>query len=297
MAVKRGLGKGLNSGKGVHALIPEQQVLTPQPTANGEAVVELKIIDIEPNTGQPRKEFDDLALGELAQSIREHGVLTPILVQKSDNGFYKIIAGERRWRASKIAEQKTIPAIIKNYDDIKVHEVALIENLQRQDLNPVEEALGYKQLMDDYNLTQEKISQRLGKSRSSIANSLRLLSLSNEALDLLAKGEISTGHAKLLAGLDDAKNQTALAQQTANNKLSVRELEELIKKSTKKAKPAKREDLNLKFAFAEIEKRIADSLATKVKIVNNNGKGKITIDYYSTEDLERITTLLSKNGK
>ncbi|MBQ7900837.1 MAG: ParB/RepB/Spo0J family partition protein [Clostridia bacterium] len=296
MAVKRDLGKGLNSGKGVNAFFPEPQSPPAQPAADGETVIELKIMDIEPNTGQPRKSFDDEALGELAQSIQEHGVLTPILVHKSENGFYKIIAGERRWRASKLAGQKTIPAIVKDFDEIKVHEVALIENLQRQDLNPVEEALGYKQLMDDYSLTQEKISQRLGKSRSSIANALRLLTLSKEALELLANGDISTGHAKVLAGLPDQKLQTTLAQQVAQNKLSVRELEALIKQSAKKPKQKKPEDLNLKLAFETIEKRIADSLATKVKIVNNNGKGKITIDYYSTEDLERITKLLENGG-
>lgn len=295
MAAKRGLGKGVN------ALFREQEpVAAPaatQPLAEGEAVVELKVVDVEPNAGQPRKDFDDTALAELADSIREHGVLTPILVQKGENGFYKIIAGERRWRASKLAGQKTIPAIVKDFDEMKIHEVALIENLQRRDLNPVEEALGYRQLMDDYNLTQEKISQRLGKSRSSIANALRLLSLAKPALDLLAKGDISTGHAKVLAGIEDAKQQAQLAELVAKDNLSVRELENIIRNMTKKTKKPKKEDINLKLAFETIEKRIADSLATKVKISNSNGKGKITIDYYSTEDLERITSLLENNGK
>ncbi len=296
MAAKRGLGKGVN------ALFREQEpvaapAVSQPPLAEGETVVELKVVDVEPNTGQPRKDFDDTALAELADSIREHGVLTPILVQKGENGFYKIIAGERRWRASKLAGQKTIPAIVKDFDEMKIHEVALIENLQRRDLNPVEEALGYRQLMDDYNLTQEKISQRLGKSRSSIANALRLLSLAKPALDLLAKGSISTGHAKVLAGIEDAKQQAELAELVAKDNLSVRELENIIRNMTKKPKKPKKEDINLKLAFETIEKRIADGLSTKVKISNSNGKGKITIDYYSIEDLERITSLLEINGK
>ena len=293
---KRGLGKGVNALFADHEPIeaPKPQ---PQAIPDGEAVVELKMMDIEPNSAQPRKDFDEVALAELANSIKEHGVLTPILVQKSDNGFYKIIAGERRWRASKIAGQKTIPAIIKDFDEIKIHEVALIENLQRRDLNPVEEALGYRQLMDDYKLTQEKISQRLGKSRSTIANAIRLLSLDKQVLDLLAKGDISTGHAKVLAGIDDKSVQTNLAQQVTKDGLSVRELENLIKSLNKKPTKPKKQDINLKLAFETIEKRIADSLATKVKISNSNGKGKITIDYYSTEDLERITKLLENNGK
>lgn len=293
---KRGLGKGVNALFADHEPIeaPKPQ---PQAIPDGEAVVELKMMDIEPNSAQPRKDFDEVALAELANSIREHGVLTPILVQKSDNGFYKIIAGERRWRASKIAGQKTIPAIIKDFDEIKIHEVALIENLQRRDLNPVEEALGYRQLMDDYKLTQEKISQRLGKSRSTIANAIRLLSLDKQVLDLLAKGDISTGHAKVLAGIDDKSVQTNLAQQVTKDGLSVRELENLIKSLNKRPTKPKKQDINLKLAFETIEKRIADSLATKVKISNSNGKGKITIDYYSTEDLERITKLLENNGK
>ena len=196
---KKGLGKGL----GV-LLTATETVASPQNTSD-DAVVELKIIDVEPNAEQPRKKFDDEHLAFLAESIKEHGVISPILVCKSDNGYYKIIAGERRWRASKLAGKKTIPAIVKDYDQMKVYEVSLIENLQRQDLNPVEEALGYKKLIDDFDLTQDQIAKKLSKSRSSIANSLRLLSLSEEVLGLLENGSISTGHAKILAGIDNAK--------------------------------------------------------------------------------------------
>ena len=288
---KKGLGKGLN------ALISAPEPEAAQPQVSGESIVTLKLMDVEPNSNQPRKVFEDEALAELAESIKEHGVISPIIVAPPVNGYYKIIAGERRWRASKLAGVKTIPAIIKDYDSLKLYEVSLIENLQRRDLNPVEEAMGYRKLMDDFNLTQEKIAERLSKSRSSIANSLRLLSLSQTALDLLAHEKISTGHAKVLVAVD-SKLQTKLAKEAAEKSLSVRELETMIKQLSKKEKPKAKQDLNLKFAFEEIEKRIADSLATKVKIANSkNGKGKITIDYYSTEDLERITNLLSNNGK
>lgn len=288
---KKGLGKGL----GV-LLTATETVASPQNTSD-DAVVELKIIDIEPNAEQPRKKFDDEHLAFLAESIKEHGVISPILVCKSDNGYYKIIAGERRWRASKLAGKKTIPAIVKDYDQMKVYEVSLIENLQRQDLNPVEEALGYKKLIDDFDLTQDQIAKKLSKSRSSIANSLRLLSLSEEVLGLLENGSISTGHAKILAGIDNAKIQTELAKLVAENSLTVRELENLIKKSEGKKKKPKKEDINTMLAFEDLEKRIADIFATKVKITSSKGKGKITIDYYSNDDLERITKLLENIGK
>ena len=288
---KKGLGKGL----GV-LLTATETVASPQNTSD-DAVVELKIIDIEPNAEQPRKKFDDEHLAFLAESIKEHGVISPILVCKSDNGYYKIIAGERRWRASKLAGKKTIPAIVKDYDQMKVYEVSLIENLQRQDLNPVEEALGYKKLIDDFDLTQDQIAKKLSKSRSSIANSLRLLSLSEEVLGLLENGSISTGHAKILAGIDNAKIQTELAKLVAENSLTVRELENLIKKSDGKKKKPKKEDINTMLAFEDLEKRIADIFATKVKITSSKGKGKITIDYYSNDDLERITKLLENIGK
>ena len=288
---KKGLGKGL----GVLLPTVEQPVQTPD--ISEDAIVELKLIDVEPNSEQPRKNFDDEHLSELADSINEHGVITPILVHKSENGYYKIIAGERRWRASKLAGKKTIPAIIKDYDKMKIYEVSLIENLQRQDLNPVEEALGYKKLMEDFSLTQEQIAQKLSKSRSGIANSLRLLSLSKEALALLENGSISSGHAKILAGLDDKKLQTELAQLVSENNLSVRELEKIVKKSDAPTPKTKKEDINVKLAYEGLEKRIADIFSTKVKIVNKKGKGKITIDYYSNEDLERITKLLENVGK
>ena len=289
---KKGLGRGLN------ALLQSDEPISSEAKVQGkETVSELKIMDIEPNTSQPRKDFDDEKISELADSIREHGVITPILVQKSENGFYKIIAGERRWRASKLAGKKTIPAIIKDYDKEEFYEVSLIENLQRQDLNPVEEALGYKKLMDDFDFTQEDVAKKLSKSRSSVANSLRLLNLEKEVMDFLSTGQISTGHAKVLLGLSDKKRQISLAKEVVEKELSVRELESLLKAPSKKQKKEINKDLNLRLAFENAEKRFSDIFSTKVQIVDKKGKGKITIDYYSKEDLDRITKLLEKIKK
>ena len=288
---KKGLGRGLNA-----LLSDDEPKVLPKETSL-EGMVELKVMDIEPDKNQPRKAFDDEAIGELAESIKEHGVITPIIVKKDKNGYYKIVAGERRWRASKLAGVKTIPAIIKEFDEEKTYEISLIENLQRQDLNPVEEALGYKKLMDDFSLTQEEVSAKLSKSRSSVANSLRLLNLEKPILDMLSKGEISQGHAKVLLGVSDKKRQVSLAKEVLENSLSVRELEKLIKQSEKVKKEAPKKNLNLRLAFESAEKKISDIFSTKVKIVEKNGKGKITIDYYSNEDLERITKLLGKIKK
>ena len=286
---KKGLGRGLDS------LFKTD--VEPQPSPiDGEAVTELKITDIEPNGEQPRKTFDDEQLNQLADSIREHGVITPILVHRSENGFYKIIAGERRWRASKLAGKKTIPSIIKDYDEMKVCEIALIENLQRQDLNPIEEALGYRKLMDDYSLTQEEIAQKISKSRSGIANSLRLLNLGKKCAQLLADEKISVGHAKVLLGVEDENIRNEIAEIAVNENLSVRELEKLIKKPKEKKKKEK-VDLNFQLAIEGTEKRISDLFATKVKISNNKGKGKITIDYYSNDDLERIVKIIENINK
>ena len=287
--------KGLNTSKGLGALIAADMDFIADDAASDGRVTELKLIDIEPNTNQPRKKFDDESLIELSESIKEHGVISPILVYKSQNGYYKIIAGERRWRASKIAGVKTIPAIIKDYDEMQIYEVALIENLQRENLNPVEEAMGYKKLMEDFSLTQEQIAKKLSKSRSGIANTLRLLNLSKEVLKLLEEGQISIGHGKVLASLSDKGRQLEMAKAIIEKQLSVRQLEELLKKGAEK--PRKKININLKLAFENLEKHIGDIFSTKVTIVDKKGKGKITIDYYSKEDLERITKLLENITK
>ncbi len=279
---KKGLGKGLD------ALFNDIQ------TAPGETVVELKLMEVEPNRQQPRTDFDADKLADLADSIREHGVIQPIIVHKLDTGFYQIIAGERRWRASKLAGKKTIPAIIRTIDNQRVYELALIENLQRQDLNPIEEALGYKKLMDEFSLTQEQISKKLSKSRSSVANSLRLLNLPKDVIALISSKQLSFGHAKVLLSCESTKRQSELARMVVEQGLSVRELEAISKSSPKKQKPKQQEDTNLKVALMALEKQLAGNFGTKVKIVNGKAKGKIEIEYYGPSDLERIVKLLEK---
>ena len=218
MAKKSGLGKGLGA---ILSDKYDSQALDSIPNSDDSQIVELKIVDVEPNKDQPRKEFDKEKLDELADSISKHGVIQPIIVTKQGS-IYQIVAGERRWRASKQAGLKKIPAIIRNYDEIKIMEVALIENLQRENLNPVEEALGYKSLMETFSLTQDKISERVGKSRSAIANSLRLLNLPDKVLSMLEKGEISTGHAKVILSISNKNEQIQVAELIFERKMSVR---------------------------------------------------------------------------
>ena len=289
---KKGLGKGLDAlfGDG-----KAEDIISPVSTQkDGEYVENIKLVDIEPNKGQPRKDFDDESLEELAQSIKEHGVITPIKVKRADNGFYTIVAGERRWRASKKAGLKQIPAIVKDLSEIQTQEIALIENLQRQDLNPVEEALGYKKLMDDFSLTQEQIAQKMGKSRSSVANSLRILSLPDDVVKLLERGDITFGHAKVILSCDTAKRQLEIAMKIVSEDLSVRATEQLLKEKPRKLKKEKKIDLNLKLAFNEIEKSMSSSLGTNVKIADRGNRGTIQIEYYSAEELERIVNILNK---
>lgn len=287
MVKKKGLGRGLG------ALLTDENS-----SIDSDSITEIKIIDIEPNSGQPRKAFGDEELEELSASIKEHGVITPILVHESDNGYYRIIAGERRWRASKLAGLKTIPAIIKKIDnEQKIYELALIENLQRQDLNPIEEALGFRKLMLEYGLTQEEVSEKLSKSRSSVANSLRLLNLPEKVISLIECGDLSVGHAKVLLSVSDKEKQEELAEKAVDESISVRELENLIKNVDKKIKPKKEPDLNLKLAFETIEKNVSSILGTKVKISDKNNKGKIQIEYYSAKDLERIIKIIEKCEK
>lgn len=289
---KKGLGKGLGAllgDKPVEEVIYNEKV----ESALGN-VVELKIIDVEPNKQQPRQKFDDDSLEELAASIREHGVISPIIVTKSENGFYKIVAGERRWRAAKKAALKTIPAVIKNLDELEIQEIALIENLQRQDLNPVEEALGYKKLMDDFMLTQEQIATKMGKSRSSIANSLRILNLPEDVIGFLHDGKISFGHAKVILSCENKTRQSEIAKEIIKGDLSVRATEQLVKAKPKTAGSKPKTDLNLKLAFEAIEKSMSSALNTKVVINDRGNKGTIQIEYYSSDELQRLTEILNK---
>ncbi|MBQ3932272.1 MAG: ParB/RepB/Spo0J family partition protein [Lachnospiraceae bacterium] len=285
---KRGLGKGLDS------LIPKGEAVKKSSSKSNNGVVELDINQVEPNKNQPRKNFDQDALNELADSIKQYGVIQPIVVQKIDD-YYEIIAGERRWRAAKIAKLKKIPVVIKNFSEQEIVEIALIENIQREDLNPIEEAEAYKRLIDEYNLKQEEMAERLSKSRTSITNSMRLLKLSSKVQKLVISGELSSGHARALIPVEDAKKQYTLALEIIKNKLSVRETEKLVKALLEPKKKVKKAVPENDFVYRDIEGKIKDIVGTKVKINNKpGGKGKIEIEYYSTEDLERLIDLFEK---
>lgn len=288
MAKKSGLGKGLSA---ILSDKYDSQALESLEYSNSSQVVELKIVDVEPNKDQPRKEFDKEKLDELADSISKHGVIQPIIVIKKGS-TYQIVAGERRWRASKQAGLKKIPAIVRDYDEIKVMEVALIENLQREDLNPVEEALGYKSLMDNFSLTQDKISERVGKSRSAVANSLRLLNLPEKVLKMLEKGEISTGHAKVILSVSNKNEQVQIAEIVIEKQMTVRETESFIKNKSKTKKPVSKMSAEVKMAIKDMENSFSKFFGTKVKIKETNGKGKIEISYYSHDEFERILEIL-----
>ena len=281
MAVKkRGLGRGL----GVNALIPEAI----------EAVVEKKetnvlpVNEIEPNRDQPRKQFDAEKIEALAESIKEHGVVQPLIVTKED-GYYRIVAGERRWRAAKKAGLKEVPVVIREYSAQEAEEIALIENLQREDLNPIEEALGYKQLMDKFSLTQETVAQKIGKSRSGIANALRLLALPEKTMKMVQDGVLSVGHAKVLLGAD-AKKIDALAKEVVEKDLNVRQTEALLNQKPKKEKTKPVKDQNMENAVLDSQKQMESKYGTKVKIQYSAGyKGKVELNF---KDMKQMIALL-----
>ncbi len=289
---KAGLGKGLGA---LFSTPADTLVEDISLSHNGDSVKLLPLSDIEPDKNQPRKSFDEDKLSALSRSIKEHGVLSPIIVSPTKNGTYKIIAGERRWRASKLAELRHIPCIIKDFDKEKAAEVTLVENLQRDDLNPIEEAEGYLRLMESFSLTQEEVSNKVGKSRSAVANALRLNNLCPEVKAFLKDESLSQGHARALLPLN-AERQLALAEKVIENGLSVRQTEALVK-ADEKAKPAssksKKSSLTQKY-FSEIESGLSSRFGTKVKIREGAKKGKIEIEYYSKDDLERILFELKK---
>lgn len=280
MIKKSGLGKGLG------ALIPENEEKV------DNAITEIKLTDIEPNDKQPRKEFDDSALTDLSESIKEHGVVQPIIVRRLGNG-YQIIAGERRWRASRLAGVKTIPAIVKDCTNLEVMELALIENLQREDLNSIEEAQAYKSLIEEYAMTQEDIARKIGKSRPAIANSLRLLQLPNGIKDMIASGKISQGHARALLAIEGDKKQLEIAEKIIEQQLNVRQIEKLAKTEKKKEEPKEKEDI-YQIEVKQLEERLKEALGTKVTIQHKKDKGKIEIEYYSNDELDRIIELMEK---
>ena len=298
---KKGLGKGLGAllgGDFTEDPISEEK-------SQEKKVVETKIVEvpkeiclklslIEPNKEQPRKEFDPEQLEELAESIRQYGVLQPIMVQKKGE-LYEIIAGERRWRAAKIAGLKEIPVIIREFDKQKKMEISLIENVQRSDLNPIEEARAYKQLIDEFGLKQEEIAERVSKNRATIANSLRLLKLEPRIQELLIQGIISNGHARALLAIEDMEQQYAAAELIVKNGLSVREVEKLVKSLLKpaKEKQPKKEEKDLSFIFQDLEERMKSIMGTKVMIHRKDkSKGRIEIEYYSEAELERLVELI-----
>ena len=285
MAVKKGgLGRGLES------------LFEDAARDVGGPVSTLPLREIEPDKDQPRKDFDEQALAELADSIARHGLLQPIAVRAAAGGAYKIIAGERRWRAARLAGLSEVPVVIKDVTDAEAMELALIENLQREDLDPVEEAMGYRQLMDRCELTQEQTAQKTGKSRSAIANSLRLLNLPDDVLAFLKEGKLSTGHAKVLLGLPDAALQSKAAEAVVGQNLNVRQTEALCKKLAKPQKPPKPQPLRPALA-GEVEYALREVLGSEVKVDYKNGQGSLTVHFYSDEQLSAFANLLGGYNK
>ena len=300
VAKRNGLGKGLDS------LIPNKSSNKPSsdskevnineeiPENNTDGMF-VKINEVEPNREQPRKDFDEDALMELADSIKQFGILQPLLVQKKKD-YYEIIAGERRWRAAKLAGIKEIPVIVKNYTDQEIVEISLIENIQREDLNPIEEAMAYKRLLEEFNLKQDEVAERVSKSRTAVTNSMRLLKLSDKVQQMIIDDMISTGHARALLAIDDEDQQYMLANKIFDEKLSVRETEKLVKslKTPKKeTKNEKTEYTEHVFVYRDLEEQMKNIIGTKVIVSSKaNGKGKIEIEYYSEEELERIYDLI-----
>ena len=297
MAAKaaRGLGKGLDS------LIPaaapkENPVKTAAKDENSVQETLVKITKVEPNREQPRKNFDEDALQELADSIKQFGLLQPILVQDRKT-YYEIIAGERRWRAAKLAGLKEVPVIIRDYTEQEIVEISLIENIQREDLNPIEEAQAYKRLLTEFNLKQDEVAERVSESRTAVTNSMRLLKLCDEVQQMIIDDMISTGHARALITIEDPEQQYTIAQRVFDEKLSVRDVEKLVKDFNKpqKAKKEAVEDKSLDIIYQDVEEKLKQSLGTKVSIASKgNGAGKLEIEFYTHDDLDKIIELLTR---
>lgn len=309
MAAKRGLGRGLNNLIPTDDVKPEadKKKTTKATTTTTKTEVKevikkveqtLNINRIEPNKSQPRKNFDEDALQELADSIKQFGIIEPLVVVKR-KGYYELIAGERRWRAARLAGLKEVPVVIKDYDDQQIVEIALIENIQREDLNPIEEALAYQRLVDEFNLTQDEVAEKVSKSRTTITNALRLLKLAEPVQQMLIDDMLSTGHVRTLVTITDSDLQYETAMYIFDKKLSVRETEAYVKKllnrKPKKTVTEETDNQDLSFLYKALEERLKQSLGTKTTIkAKNKNSGKIEIEYYSEEDLERITELLSQ---
>ncbi len=292
--LKKGLGKGLDM---LFESAPQEDEAAAESSVSPQDVSETQLTLIEPNRNQPRRSFDPEKIDELAQSIREHGLIQPIIITPAQNGRYTIVAGERRWRAAKKAGLKTVPTVIREYSPEETAQIALIENLQREDLNPIEEAAGYRRLMDEFSLTQEAVSEKIGKSRSAVANSLRLLSLDDELQKLVSDGKISGGHARALLAVDDNDARRELADKIISGGLNVRQAETLAKKLSKPKRTKPQQPPNDAYT-AELERigdRISSELGTKVSISETKKRGRIEIEYYGADDLERILSALGIN--
>lgn len=293
--VKRGLGKGLDAMIPIPDSPAAKKITTDSSEDKGAETI-VRITQIEPNREQPRKNFDEDALQELADSIKQFGLLQPILVQDRKT-YYEIIAGERRWRAAKLAGLKEVPVIIRDYTAQEIVEISLIENIQREDLNPIEEAQAYKRLLTEFNLKQDEVAERVSKSRTAVTNSMRLLKLCDEVQQMIIDDMLSTGHARALISIEDPEEQYTIAQKVFDEKLSVRDVEKLVKNLNKPEKPKKnaKTDSSLDVVYQDVAEKLKQSLGTKVEItLKGNGVGKVEIEFYNHDDLDRIIELLSK---
>ena len=294
----RGLGKGLDSLIPVSSSAPKSSTESKAADKKEEQGQEtmVKITKVEPNREQPRKKFDEDALQELADSIKQYGVISPILVQDRKT-YYEIVAGERRWRAAKLAGLKEVPVIIKNFTEQEIVEISLIENIQRENLNPIEEAQAYKRLLTEFNLKQDEVAERVSKSRTAVTNSMRLLKLCDEVQQMIIDDMISTGHARALISIEDPEQQYMIAQRVFDEKLSVRDVEKLVKNLNKPEKVKKEipEDKSLEVIYQDLEEKMKQILGTKVSITSKgNGSGKMEIEFYNHDDLDRIIEMISK---
>ena len=293
MALKRGLGKGLDSLIPTNVMMESEVKHATVSTASSaeegkDGTLMVKLSKVEPNREQPRKNFDEDSLQELAESLKQFGMLQPILVQNRGD-YYEIIAGERRWRAAKIAGLKEVPVIVRELTDQEIVEISLIENIQREDLNPMEEAQAYKRLLTEFHLKQDEVAERVSKSRTAVTNSMRLLKLCDEVQKMVVDDMISTGHARALISIEDPEEQYLIAQKIFDEKLSVREVEKLVKDLHKPPKPPKEENKTLQALYQEISERLKQSLSTKESVsAKQNGAGQIEIEFYNHEDLERL---------
>ena len=293
---KKGLGKGLDSlipdNKSMKSVTSEKTVESKEDATAKSGVQVMKINEVEPNRDQPRKNFDEDALLELSDSIKQFGVLQPLLVRKRKD-YYEIIAGERRWRAAKLAGVKEVPVIEKEYTDQEILEIGLIENIQRENLNPIEEAIAYKRLLEEFNLKQDEVAERVSKSRTAVTNSMRLLKLSDKVQQMIIDDMISTGHARALLAIDDPELQYTLANKIFDEKLSVRETEKLVKEIKNPKKPKEKTPVANSFIYQDLEEKMKSVFGTKVSIASKGkGKGKIEIEYYSDDELEHLFDMM-----